>query len=230
MVCPQNNFRIWYQNQLLIGLPVGTASPSNTNTTNDYHTNVPYDWRCLGQSMGIPMPTTSGGPQGVLDFFVDLTTKVLVEDEFLQRLLSFQKLDLLDTDGAMAVYHRLMELCHYNETLVESIVDAPIQWMENHVTTTVGVEHDTTDTMRNDIPVLLQHCPIQLPQIHSNIIQLCNQIDAVICLLSQSHSLASLSTEAVGYISSSCSYRHQCIIDRRMLLFITIVVVIIIDV
>ena len=183
---PQNNCKLWYHHQLLIGLGLETSNPSTTITNYMNHTSL--DWKCLGESIGIAPPVTLDGRQEVLDFCIDVTTKVLMEDAFLNRLLLLQKLDLLDTDGAMAVYHRLIQLCDNNETMAESYVDTSIEWMDNVCPDTT--ESDT-DTMH--IPQLLKHSPIQLPKMHANIVQLCSEVDAVQSLLQTSHTMSSMS-------------------------------------
>ena len=177
----QNNFKIWRTNQLLLGLGLETSS------TTDQINN---DWRCLGELIGIPMSDKAldVGRQDVLDFVIQVTTEILVEDEFLNRLLQLQQLDLLDTDGAMAVYHRLLELCHNNESLAESYVDAPIVWMDDVSPTDIDT-NDVTNTTMN-IPRLLKDNPIKLPKVYPNIVKLCNEVDAVKSLLQQSATIA----------------------------------------
>lgn len=168
-------------NQLVLGLgtlETTSSSSINNSVNNDKNGDTSLlDWRRLGEWLGLPTQNATIHCNNVLDNIIDITTNVLVEDEFLRRLLSLQKLDLLDSEGVLAVFDRLIELCSNNENLAGSYIDAPIDW-RNDDDYMVSTDDDPNDEMET-MTQLLKNNPIQLPKEHSNIVKLCQEVDAV---------------------------------------------------
>ena len=195
VMCPQNNFKLWHQDQLIWGHGCSTGPTTRNDHAKQHRPHAaPLDWRCLGASIGLSSLSALDDPTtAVLEFVMAATTTILANEDFLPRISMYQKLDLLDTDGAMAVYQRLLELCDDQSTVADAILDAPMKWADP---TAVAVEEDM-----EQLPSILCDCPIQLPKMHSNIVQLCALVDAMASILSQSETNTTHRNERIDEIS-----------------------------
>jgi hypothetical protein len=155
--CPQNNLRIWNDEKLLVGL----------GPTNDA---ASFNWGGFLELMKIK-PFSGKSKVDVIDFLIEVTVQVLLEEPFLSRVLSLQKLDILDTDGAVRVYNRLIHLCNSNQNDAETLVDFHFEWAAKKY-------DDTCNTS-----FLMTRCPIAQPKDHSKIEKLSEQVDAMANLL-----------------------------------------------
>jgi Inositol-pentakisphosphate 2-kinase len=166
--CPQNNIKIWAGIKIMLGV----------ETTQSQEGESSFDWHSLGESLGLRM-LTNDSKRDVTSFLIDLTAKVLLEESFLCRILDLQKLDVLDADGAIEVYRRLVKLCEDDQGKAESLLDSFPEWSgegyKSHLVCSV-----------------LRNCPLA-PKETSNLAKLCNEVEEMERLLEKSHkSLSSL--------------------------------------
>jgi Inositol-pentakisphosphate 2-kinase len=139
--CPQNNIQIWLDRRKVLG-------------DND------ADWPAVGAALGIP--TSERSEEEVISLLMELLVQVLLQEPFLSRVLTLQKLDLLDTDGAILVFRRLVRLCDGDEETAEALLnDFPDEW-------TKGSDPIT-------IP-LLEKCPLPIPKESDALASLCDQL------------------------------------------------------
>jgi Inositol-pentakisphosphate 2-kinase len=102
---------------------------------------------------------------------LDLVAAILTREPFLERVLRWQTLDVIDADGAILIYERLIHTyCHGCTATAEAMVNN-VKWKEDDTTTAVTI-HD-----------LLRHSPI----IHgggasgdtSRIVQYCDEVQSL---------------------------------------------------
>jgi inositol-pentakisphosphate 2-kinase len=151
--CPQNHLKLWSGEDVVLG------------SSQEKHTTEPK-WGKITDIL------KHSGIFGVNEpsFLIDMTCTVLEKEPFLQELLKLQKLDILDADGAIEVYNRLVGLCEGSHKAAEALVDA----IPEHATTNPVAPHP-----------LLAASPLQPPDDCSNIESLCKTIDEFAELLEE---------------------------------------------
>ena len=66
--------------------------------------------------------TDSQAKDEFFDILTTLASQILVQEEILEKLLSLQRLDIIDADGAILIYKRLRELCgDHADDLLDSV-------------------------------------------------------------------------------------------------------------
>lgn len=108
--CPQNNLRIWYNDSQLIGHGYDVAESrmlSKEIFENMFELAVP-------KSLERQLESTLGG----------IILSILYHETLLQKLLKMQQLDILDSDGAILVYQRLVEFCNGSHKTAETLLDS----------------------------------------------------------------------------------------------------------
>jgi hypothetical protein len=107
--CPQNNLRIWYNDIPLVGhrLEYGESEPLCREMME-----------CMFDMPNIESPAIM-----LESFFEDVLVSILSHETLLPKLLQLQELDILDADGAIPVFQRLVDLCDGSETKAESELD-----------------------------------------------------------------------------------------------------------
>jgi hypothetical protein len=142
--CPQNNLQIWRGRHKVLG-------GKNNN-----------DWRAVGEALGLPKDRDDDNV--IIELLIELLVQVLLQEPFLSRVLALQKLDLLDTDGAILVFRRLIQLCDGDEKRAESLLeDFPLEWTQGDPIT---------------VP-LLTSCPLPQPKETVHLAELCEQMAVV---------------------------------------------------
>jgi Inositol-pentakisphosphate 2-kinase len=143
VACPHNNLKVWTSGDgetRLLGTP-SLSMEGNMNGTSL--------WAFLG---GVQHPVDNKREEAST-LMVEIVAQVLYEEDFLPNLLAVQKLDVIDADGAIEVYRRLVALCDgdYNQAdrLVDDVAVAP---MENH------------SDQRNEASTLLHGSPLVRPK------------------------------------------------------------------
>lgn len=155
MVCSQNNLTVTLENEVLIG---NAGALTNEKTTSD---RLWADFRraLLLNSNDIDCQS----------HIVDMVVAVLSQEDFLPRLLALQKIDILDADGAIEVYKRLVALCDDSFTVAEELVDRPLKFNTTHVS---AAPHP-----------LLEVSPLIPPEQYENCVRLCDQVQEMVLLL-----------------------------------------------
>jgi inositol-pentakisphosphate 2-kinase len=153
MECPQNNFKIWcgQKHQLV----------------NDSSLHNPTDWKRIAKILNIVDIQDTNDERRVQSVVVQMISLVLKQEKFLSKLLSLQKLDVIDGDGAVLVYQRLVALQEGCQERAEQLIDC--------------VEEDAT----SKIPFhdLFSASPIPPCQPSDTLTQFCDEIQAFSLLL-----------------------------------------------
>lgn len=149
-VSPQNNLTIRVNESVLV---------SEQSQDGD---RSPIDWDLVRQALGLT--STDVGEVHLQD----MATAVLAEEDFLSRVLSFQKLDILDADGAICVYNRLNDLCEGNHDAAEDLVDTVFS---------------VTSYLWEQPHSILKTSPLEPPSACKGINILCREIERLSCLL-----------------------------------------------
>jgi inositol-pentakisphosphate 2-kinase len=95
--CPQNNLRIWYNDSPLIADKLNAAESKTLSS------------EIIQSIFDLSDPESPGH---LLESIIgDIILSILYYENLLPRLLKLQELDILDADGAVIVFQRLVELC-----------------------------------------------------------------------------------------------------------------------
>lgn len=144
---PQNNLKIWLGERLLLGLPQAQDAASSLAGLVDL----------------VPVSTSvQATEKEISSALVELATAVVTqEEEFLNKLLQLQKLDILDEDGAIIIYERLVSLCGGSHDTAQRLLDSMPQ----------------TAGPGNQPHALLAASPIRAPRESTNLCSLCDVIE-----------------------------------------------------
>jgi inositol-pentakisphosphate 2-kinase len=140
---PRNNFIVWHGRESMMTLKNGEPT---------------IDDRKLSDAL--PFNGLQGGEEQ--NFLIRILTSVLHTEPFLQDLLQLQNLDILDADGAVLVYRRLVWLCNGSEDEAEILIDR----LDSLVSQTLGEAP----------PSLNEHSPIPFPSKSNKIDLICYAI------------------------------------------------------
>ena len=150
MDSPQNNLTIRVGDAVVLG-----------NSQGGNHSSI--GWELVRQALNL---CENDNCQSHL---VDLTAAVLFEEDFLPRLLALQKLDILDADGALCVYGRLLDLCGGSQDAAETVLDSGFKI-----------------AMSSTVPLhsILRASPLEPPSDNcANLSRLCDEVEKLSCLL-----------------------------------------------
>ena len=154
--CPQNNLKIWSAHKLLLGYNgVGY---------------VPNDWfeiqRHLLRSLCSNDDRTQSSENGSISKFLNtILTEIIVQEKLLGKLLELQKLDLVDADGAILLYQRLVnDFCRGSEECAQNLLDEA-------VVANMATEKDTMKSLRSTRPLSFQASPLAPPSDSTRILQ-----------------------------------------------------------
>lgn len=111
LVCPLNNLKMWAGEMLLLGS--GAKITSSTTMSA---------WKTIADAFDLPQDAKTEAM--VCNLFLEITATLLLEEDFLTKLQKLQRLDVLDADGAIAVYQRLVKLCEGNHKQAEDLLDS----------------------------------------------------------------------------------------------------------
>lgn len=114
----QNNFRVWSNGELIFG---------------EYET--PSDDQCFEILESICHPLAQGLPKGgklddpkstLMDVVIRILSQILKRESLLSNILSMQQLDVIDGDGAVKIYNRLVNLCQGSNVEAEKLLDEAV--------------------------------------------------------------------------------------------------------
>jgi hypothetical protein len=160
--CPQNNLKVHFDTTTLVGLGAvdpdhveylcqeeilprffGTAAVKTTTTTTTTATTT--------------TETATSRLQAILS---ECLVAILQQETILQQMVTLQELDVLDADGAILVYQRLVELCNGShqqaQSLLDNVVVSTRSWLPNE-------GESTTTSSRRRTFSLLEASPFSLP-------------------------------------------------------------------
>jgi hypothetical protein len=138
--CPQNNLRVWCRDAFVVGV----QSSGSEVTPN---------WNVLADFFNVE----ANQARSVL---VKAISSILQQEALLEEIHNLQLLDILDADGAILVYERLVELLGGAHDNAQALLD-------------VYQPKSTQDDKSPAIHSLLRHSPLQPPQNVSRINQYC---------------------------------------------------------
>jgi inositol-pentakisphosphate 2-kinase len=172
--CPQNNLRIWYDNIMIVGFNKDDDDDDENNDIPQKHGHDDDDPSAYRQVLNALLSEReenavdnimSSGNENSYHVPNDSTLNLILESiilevmvsdpakQLLRRLLDWQKLDVVDVDGAGLVYQRLVDYCHGSHAKAQTLVDTiqPNDLMENPIhdnSLQPQQEQDTTGTTR----------------------------------------------------------------------------------
>jgi Inositol-pentakisphosphate 2-kinase. len=121
--CPQNNFKVFYGTNMLFGHEC--IQKNNISRSMDHELFREALGILSGDYLSVEQETRQSWDVQLQSELVDVISKILFQDKLLQRLVMSQKqMDLLDADGAILVYERLVTLCKGSNEMAEKLIDA----------------------------------------------------------------------------------------------------------
>lgn len=125
MECPQNNFRLWLGEELVLGVMRKNKS-------------LGVDWDRIAEILGIEKDSEK--------WLVEILCVILDQESFLSDLLRLQKLDILDADGAVLVYQKLVNACGGSHEEAEKLLDTfPVEQLESEEKPCLPSPHQLLD-------------------------------------------------------------------------------------
>jgi len=119
----QNNLKIWHGGRLLLGH--GVAKPGERVFRSILGYLLPGQMRF---SVDAAQTSRNGDDEISLErrlknCTVEIVSSILAKEPLLQRLLALQLLDIVDADGAISIFNRLVELCDGSTDQAEGMLD-----------------------------------------------------------------------------------------------------------
>lgn len=128
---PQNNLSIYFGDHLLHSREKGLGLTSLDDNSGDCNFFLNCDWiieNIFGDIAHTDIPSNDQNRRSkvILEKELgDALSEILIRDPFLKQLLDLQKqFDILDVDGAILVYNRLLSLCGGCNTRAEELIDS----------------------------------------------------------------------------------------------------------
>jgi inositol-pentakisphosphate 2-kinase len=133
--CPQNNLKVFYGGKMLFGDVYEEKYNNHCSSTSAMD-----DWFLFKEALGMFIdvcPSIQHGERQLRDILqdelVEVISKILYQDAIVPQLLTAQKqMDLLDADGAILVYERLVDLCEGSKEIAEQLIDADYNFGKAH--------------------------------------------------------------------------------------------------
>jgi len=123
----QNNLRIWYDGNQIFGL--------GSDVTVEFNECQMILNDLLGGSNDDSKPATINTTT-LLDAITQIVSTILHhEHELLSNILSIQQLDVIDGDGAVMIYERLVQLCNESNVEAEALLDEALLVPSDEFTT-----------------------------------------------------------------------------------------------
>ena len=141
----QNNFRVFYNGTQIFGEDI---MPSDEESKAILDELFPQCTNNLDAKNNIRL----------LDLITGIIAKVLHREELLRNLLSMQLLDVIDADGAIKVYERLVHLCDGSNSKAEELLDKTMLCVESN-----GVEQRSKKSLLLHENNLAASSPYDLP-------------------------------------------------------------------
>jgi inositol-pentakisphosphate 2-kinase len=134
--CPQNNFKLWYtpsandaecsglqQPELIIADEHYLSSEAKSFGSNEFHWQTVLP-RLFAKETGGEHCSCQNDPGVYKDVLLTVITDILyTESDLLEKILQWQQFDILDGDGAVALYQRLVELCQGSHEEAQQLLD-----------------------------------------------------------------------------------------------------------
>jgi Inositol-pentakisphosphate 2-kinase len=155
--CPQNNLKMWKGLNLI------------------FNSNINLTYTDLADDLGVhdSVSKDSDEQNRIKSYLVEIISTILKKESLLMKLNIFQRLDILDADGAVIVYDRLVHLCNLNRDMADSIIDSdPTRYYQSEF-----IHH------------LLDSSPFQLPEGVEVLCHLCNVVEEFVKFLEKSFPL-----------------------------------------
>ncbi|GKZ01461.1 hypothetical protein MPSEU_001096700 [Mayamaea pseudoterrestris] len=145
---PQNNLRIWCCGGFMMG--VGNCQDGN-------HDDSTRNWNALADYLHV-------SPDQAPSALISALTSILLQEPLLQQILAFQRLDVIDGDGAVLLYQRLVHLLDGSNDSAHALLNdySSKEMKDYHV---------------DDIEYLLSHSPVRSPADMSRINRFCEHTD-----------------------------------------------------
>jgi inositol-pentakisphosphate 2-kinase len=152
VVCPQNNFKLWMGGRLILGTSLGSSS----------------DWSGVRDVLcrNCSSDVSAAECQTLL---LNIVTAILVEESFLAQLGELQKVDIMDADGAIEIYRRLVHHCQGDCGQAERLIDT--------------MHFCSESVSENPLPNFWNENPLSRPVPAPNLESLVSEIDTFGALL-----------------------------------------------
>eukprot|EP00956_Cyclotella_meneghiniana_P039755 scaffold178607_cov51-Cyclotella_meneghiniana.AAC.2 len=142
----QNNFRVWCNGKIL------RENDIPSMIYNDILNNL----LCGMQQYN---PSKSDARSNILDMVVCVVTNVLHREKLLERLLSLQSLDVIDGDGAILVYKRLVDLFGGSQSEAEAALKKIFIPSGDEALSRCSLNKSCQDKILSTSPYPMPHCP-----------------------------------------------------------------------
>jgi hypothetical protein len=190
--CPQNNLRVWQGDHQVIGLgssddenkdDVGLATDSSIHCCPKYlNSKSKTDVQSRSSKCGTGIhPNSDYSKDFLAQILPGIIASILYQERLLPRLLQLQRLDILDADGAILVYHRLVELYGGSHEDAERALDDYTTYSSSRnsygATPKVAVNDESPSGISSLPPDLLSASPFPLLGLKSGMVNsLCLEI------------------------------------------------------
>lgn len=201
--CPQNNFKLWFAPPIAAVSNNDTTDNDDddaalSNCTDkdpillradkQYYVTTPptdeneqqhdfFSSSTLPTLMGAISPATMSGIP-TKDMLLQLTTAVLcAENHLMNQLLRLQRLDILDADGAVLIYQKLVELLGGSHTEAQQCIDQYAEPQGNSTISSSGLGK-ALQWSPLDVPKEAARCPA--------FVALCQELDRFALVLKKS--------------------------------------------
>ncbi len=162
----------------------------------------------------------------LLDFICSIVSKILHQENLLGNLLSMQLLDVIDGDGAIRVYDRLVNLCDGSNSKAEELLDkgmlcveeTSIEQLKKHQLRENGLTNSpfklpncsVLHQMIEEMDSFQSHSTNEMDSSHELCVQLVNQLSREGCIYLLQNWLLSLAMCDVSFFVT-----FQCLSDEQ---------------
>ena len=157
IVTPQNNFRLWYNDQSITSH--GTLNASDMT-------------KMMKDVTGIHDLSMEECESRFVSFVEGLLLPALTRESLIGKLLTLQKLDVLDVDGAALVSERLLQICEGSRQAAEEFLSS---W-------TRGSDHE-----QGAIHDLFENSPFRAPDERVALLELCGLVEQLYTIMTGSY-------------------------------------------
>ena len=117
--CPQNNLKVTYRNDDDKVSSILYGHNTIKSSKDMYHHEA------LGNLFHIDVGDSNDDIHAILSYYLqNITAFILEKEDFLSKLKDLQKLDWIDEDGAILIYHHLVNLCNGSHEDAEKVLDS----------------------------------------------------------------------------------------------------------
>eukprot|EP00953_Heterococcus_sp_UTEX-ZZ885_P010091 5893-Heterococcus_DN1.PRE.2 len=199
--CPQNKLKVFVNGALV---PLNHSSAA---TTDDAADDVQHQHQQQQQSNEQTITSSYTAVAAAASSTLGITAEalsttvahVLHAEPLISNILATQQLDILEVEGAVIVYNRLLQLCENNEQTVNTLLQqaaAGNGWSANHSDCVQRLEH-LNDVLYTDEPHTLSEA-----ELHSKHAAAC---EAVNTLLSADDCVLLLTLWSLAQAAADCS-------------------------